>query len=127
MTPTLINLSGLTLIGLIVWWFWLYRPAAQRAAGGRAIDILVADGVYTPARIEVPAGRPVTLRFTRKDPSACAEKVVFGDLGLSRDLPLDKPQELTFTPKNPGEFEFTCAMGMYRGRLVVRAAQGSSD
>jgi len=123
----LVNLAGVALIAAIALWFWAYRPRALRAAGGGAIDILVADGVYTPARIEVPAGKPVTLRFLRKDPSACAEKVFFGDLGLSRDLPLDKPQELTFTPKNPGEFEFTCAMGMYRGRLVVRAAQGSSD
>ena len=123
----LTNLAALGVIGLIVWWFWLSRPKARRATDAGPIEIVVENGVYTPARIEVPAGKPVTLRFLRKDPSACAEKVFFGDLGLSRDLPLDKPQELTFTPKNPGEFEFTCAMGMYRGRLVVRAAQGSSD
>lgn len=116
----IVNLAGLALIGLIVWWFWLYRPKAQRVAGSQPIEIVVADGVYTPARIEVPAGKAVTLRFLRKDPSPCAEKVIFGDLGLSRDLPLDRPQELSFTPEKPGEFEFTCEMGMYRGKLVVR-------
>jgi len=94
---------------------WDWAVGAQFFTGA-------ADGVYTPARIEVPAGQPVTLRFTRQDPSPCAEKVIFGDLGLSRDLPVGRPQELTFTPVKPGEFEFTCAMGMYRGRLVVRAA-----
>jgi len=26
----LINLGGLALIGLIVWWFWLSRPRARR-------------------------------------------------------------------------------------------------
>lgn len=116
----LVNLAGLILIGLIVWWFWLYRPKATRAAGPQPIEILVADGVYTPARIEVPVGQAVTLRFLRKDPSPCAQKVIFDALGISRDLPIDKPQELTLTPDKTGEFEFTCEMGMYRGKLVVR-------
>lgn len=119
MNNLLINLGGLAVIALIVWWFWLYRPTALRGAGGQAIDILIADGVYTPARIEVPAGKPVRLRFLRKDPSPCAERVIFSALGVSRDLALDTPQELTLTPPQPGEYEFTCAMAMYRGRLIA--------
>ena len=118
----LINLSGLALIGLIVWWFWLYRPKAARAAGPQPIEILVADGIYTPARIEVLAGKPVTLRFIRKDPSPCAEKVLFDDLGMSADLPLGEPVDVTVAPPQPGEYEFTCQMKMYRGTLVARAA-----
>jgi len=120
MIDLVINLAGFILIGLIVWWFWLYRPQAARVTGPQPIEILVADGVYTPARIEVTAGQPVTLRFLRKDPSPCAQKVIFGALGLSRELPVNKPQELTLTPEKAGEFEFTCEMGMYRGKLVVR-------
>jgi plastocyanin domain-containing protein len=120
MTAWAINGFGLVLIGLIFWWFWLYRPKAQRTAGTQPVEITVADGVYTPARIEVPAGKPVTLRFIRKDPNPCAEKVIFSELGLSRDLPVDQPQELTLTPEKTGELEFTCQMGMYRGKLVVR-------
>ena len=27
----LINLLGLALIGLIVWWFWLYQPSTAAA------------------------------------------------------------------------------------------------
>jgi plastocyanin domain-containing protein len=115
-----IDIAGLALIGLIVWWFWLYRPQAARAAGSQPIEVVVADGVYTPARIEVSAGKPVTLRFLRQDPSPCAEKALFDGLGVSADLPVGKPLDVTVTPPQPGEYEFTCQMRMYRGRLIAR-------
>ena len=71
-------------------------------------------------RIEVPAGQPVTLRFLRQDPSQCAEKALFDELGVCADLPVGKPLDVTVTPPRPGEYEFTCQMRMYRGTLVVR-------
>ena len=116
----LMNLAGLISIGLIVWWFWLYRPQALRATGPQPIEIIVADGVYTPARIEVPAGKPVTLRFLRQDSNPCAGKVLFDGLGVSADLPIGKPLDVVVTPPQPGEYEFTCQMRMYRGTLVVK-------
>jgi plastocyanin domain-containing protein len=119
MAAIFVNLAGLALIGLIVWWFWLSQPRAQRAPGG-VVDVLVADGVYTPPRIEVTAGVPVRLRFLRKDQSACAEKVLFDDLGVSADLALGRPTEVTVVPPKPGEYVFTCQMRMYRGSLVAR-------
>jgi plastocyanin domain-containing protein len=119
MTTALVNIAGLVLVGLIVWWFWLSKPKAQRVASG-VIDVIVDGGVYTPARIEIAAGQPVTLRFLRKDPSPCAEKVLFDDLGIAADLPIGQPVELTVTPKVSGEYAFTCQMQMYRGTLVVR-------
>jgi plastocyanin domain-containing protein len=120
MTSWAIDIAGLALISLIVWWFWLYRPPAARAAGSQPIEILVSDGVYTPARIEVPAGKPVTLRFLRRDPSPCAEKALFDSLGVSADLPVGKPLDVVVTPPAPGEYDFTCQMRMYRGKLIAR-------
>jgi len=119
MSMVLINALGAALIGFIVWWFWLSTPKAQRAVASGVIDVLVDGGVYTPARIEVAAGQPVTLRFLRKDPSPCAEQVVFADLGISHELPLNTPQDITLTPA-PGSHEFTCQMAMYRGTLIAR-------
>jgi len=119
MSTILVNLAGLVLVGLIVWWLWLSRPKAQRAASG-VVEVVVDGGVYVPARIEVVAGRPVTLRFLRKDANPCAEKVLFDDLGIAADLPIGQPVELTLTPKAAGEYAFTCQMQMYRGTLVVK-------
>ncbi len=120
MTTWVINLLGVVAIALIIWWFWLSRPKAQRAQLDRPIEIIVDDGVYTPARIEVPLGRPVTLRFIRKDASPCAEKVLFDDFNISGDLPVGRPYDISFVPDKPGEHEFTCQMRMYRGSLIVR-------
>ena len=125
MTTVLVNVAGLVLIGLIVWWFWLSKPKTQRAASG-VIDVIVEGGVYVPARIEVVAGQPVTLRFLRKDPSPCAEKVLFDELGIAADLPIGQPVEFTITPKMPGEYAFTCQMQMYRGTLAVGRSTGTN-
>lgn len=122
MSAWLINAAGAVVIGLIVWWFWVSKPRLQRAAADRPIEIIVDNGVYNPARIEVPLGKPVTLRFIRKDPSPCAEKVLFDGFNVGGDLPVGKPYDISFTPDKPGEHEFTCQMRMYRGSLVVRAA-----
>ncbi len=121
MSEILVTLGGIAAIALIVWWFWLASPQAAQATEEKTIDILVQDGTYQPAAIEVPAGRVVTLRFTRRDATPCAEKVVFDDLGISLDLPLNQPQTVDLNPLAPGVHEFTCQMGMYRGRLIAGA------
>ena len=120
MSAILVTLGGAILIALIVWWFWFSAPQATHAASNQPIDILVKDGTYHPAAIEVPAGQPLTLRFVRHDATPCAEKVVFGSINVAADLPLGKPQIVSIGPLPPGTYEFTCQMGMYRGRLIAK-------
>ena len=82
METLIVNLTGLALIVLIVWWFWLSTPKAQKVSSN-VVDILVDNGTYTPSRIEVEAGKKTRLRFLRKDASPCAEKVVFEKFDIS--------------------------------------------
>ena len=119
MSEILVTIGGLAAIGLIVWWFWLSRPQAAHVDTPGAIRILVKDGTYQPAALEVPAGQALTLTFIRQDVTPCAEKVVFGDLGISLDLPLNHPAAVALPALSPGRHEFTCQMGMYRGTLVA--------
>ncbi|GGB92499.1 copper-binding protein [Marinobacterium zhoushanense] len=114
----LINLLGLLLIALIVWWFWLHKGESTQIDSGE-ITINVNDGVYDPAHIRVPAGQPATLRFLRKDPSPCASVVVFSDFDISQELPLNKTKDVRLQPMQPGRYPFTCQMQMYRGELIV--------
>ena len=114
----IVNLIGISLIGLIVWWFWIKKAPSIKASSNR-IDVLVENGVYTPSRIEVKSGQAVTLVFLRKDPSPCAEKVIFEKLGLSLDLPVNKPAQLTIKTDEAGEYIFNCQMKMYLGSLIV--------
>ncbi|UCE90399.1 MAG: cupredoxin domain-containing protein, partial [Pseudomonadota bacterium] len=92
-----INLLGIALIAAIIWWFWLAKPVARRVQGVQPVEIVVADGTYTPARIEVQTGKSVTLRFVRKDPSPCAEKVILNELGKSDDLKVNQPVDVRIT------------------------------
>lgn len=113
-----INLLGLLLIALIVWWFWLYREPVTALESGEII-IEVQDGVYAPAHIRVKAGKPVELNFLRKDPSPCASVVVFKDFDISEELPLNKRCQVSLPPLRPGHYSFTCQMQMYRGEVIV--------
>lgn len=116
----LINMIGLILIAMIIGWFWMSSPKAK-VVNAQLIDILVEDGVYSPAIIEVPANQQITLRFIRKDASPCAEKVIFDKLDKSLELTLGQPTDLSLNIADAGEYDFTCEMQMYRGRLIVKA------
>jgi len=116
----IVNLSAVVLMVFIVWWFWLSRPHLKQASGHAVIEIVVENGSYIPAHIEVPQGAPVRLRFERRDPSPCAEKVLFDELDIALDLPLGEKTALVVGPLMPGEYRFSCQMQMYRGSLVVK-------
>ncbi|MDH5632340.1 MAG: cupredoxin domain-containing protein [Gammaproteobacteria bacterium] len=114
-----INIIGPALILAIIWWFWIARGKTRKVENN-VVEIVVADGVYTPSRIEIPLNQLVVLNFTRKDPSPCAEKVIFSTLEKSHDLPLNETVPVYISLSEPGEHEFTCQMQMYRGSLIAR-------
>lgn len=119
MTHIFINAAGLGLIGLIVWWFWLYQPKQKNLLSGE-LEVLVENGVYEPAHIIVPAHKAFAMRFLRKDPSSCAEQVLFPDLAISSNLALNKTQEIQMPALEPGRYDFHCQMQMYRGQLEAK-------
>ena len=117
----LVSFAGLGLIILIVWFFWLKRgdgSHAIREGTHQEISIIVKGG-YTPDTIVVKKGMPVRLNFLRQETSTCSNTVVFVDFNTSAKLPEGETVAIEFTPKKSGEFEFTCQMGMLRGRLIV--------
>ena len=114
--------GGLALIAAIAWFFWGPRATGVRAAltsGGYQEALILVKGGYTPDLIVVRHGKPVRLRFRREESAACSEMVVFGDFGKSALLPEGQEVPVEFLPERPGEYEFTCQMGMFRGKLIV--------
>ncbi|MGB3238928.1 MAG: cupredoxin domain-containing protein [Geitlerinemataceae cyanobacterium] len=117
-----VTLGGLALIGLELWWFLGSHTPAQAAKtqeGVQEIEITV-DGGYSPDRITVNSNQPVRLKFLRKDPSSCLEKVLLPDFHKAVNLELDRQTVVEFTPKNPGIYPFHCGMNMFRGTIEVR-------
>ena len=116
-----VTLGGLALSAFVAWFFWFSEKGATKASeasGVQEAEITVKGG-YNPDVIVVSAGKPVRLRFARQETAVCSEMVVFGDFGLSAKLPTGEPVTIEFTPEKPGEYDFSCQMGMLRGKLIV--------
>ena len=71
--------------------------------------------------IHTEVGVPLRLLFRREETSSCSEQVVFPAFGKSAMLPTGETVAVDLVPQVPGEYEFTCAMGMLHGRLIVEA------
>jgi plastocyanin domain-containing protein len=116
--------AGVAAVAGIVWFFWGPRRVGYRAprttSGYQEATILVKGG-YSPDTIVVQARTPVRLTFRREEASPCSEMVVFGDFDKSATLPEGELVPVELLPERPGTYEFTCQMGMLRGRLVVES------
>ncbi len=124
MTPDrwLVSILGLALIGFIVWFFWLKKAKGARAttiSGGYQEAMILVKGGYTPDVLVVEHGKPVRLNFRREETASCSEMVLFPDFNKSAKLPTGETVAIEFLPDQPGEYEFACQMGMFRGKLIV--------
>lgn len=77
------------------------------------------SGGYLPDVVYAQAGTPIRLVFLREETAACSERVLFPAFGKSTMLPAGQSVVVDLPPRPPGTYEFTCAMGILRGRLVV--------
>lgn len=92
-------------------------------AGATAGETLVrVSGGYFPDVVHAEAGKPIRLVFLREETAACSERVLFPAFGKSAMLPAGQAVTVDLPARPPGTYEFTCAMGILHGRLVVTAA-----
>jgi plastocyanin domain-containing protein len=109
----------------ILWvnWYFLFssaRPAAAAAQGPQRFRIEV-NNAYLPSAVRVRTGQSVRLDFHRVDNSSCTEEVLVPDFGIRAYLPNGRTTSVEFTPQAPGVYEFTCGMGMVRGKIIAEA------
>lgn len=109
----ILSLAGI----LFTYWFFLQKEEKQVEAVGE-IDILV-DGGYKPSSISISENKTTKLNFFRKDPSTCLEEVVLSDFKIRKFLPLNEKVSIEITPKRKGEFNFSCGMNMFHGKIRV--------
>ena len=92
---------------------------ADRSDGGAAPVRVRVRGGYVPDTVYARAGQRVSIVFSRAETAPCSERVIFPALGTSAMLPAHEDVTVELTPPGPGVYEFTCQLGVLRGRLVV--------
>ncbi len=108
-----------SLVGIVfTYWFFLMKKEKEVVVSD-SVDIIV-DGGYQPEVISIPLGKTTRLNFLRKDANNCLEEVVLGDFKIKKFLPLNEKVTVELTPQKKGEFGYSCAMGMFHGKVIVK-------
>ena len=107
--------------------------AAPQASGGQLAEVkngiqevtlTVQSGEYYPNPIRVKKGVPVKLVADLSSVRGCASSIVIPEFGV-RKVVRQGDNTIEFTPGKSGTFDFSCSMGMYRGKIVVEEADGT--
>jgi len=82
--------------------------------------VTVDDHGFTPSEVHVEKGKPLSLVFTRTTDKTCATEVVFPELKLKKDLPLNTAVSIDVPTEQSRTLAFQCGMGMYRSAVVIQ-------
>lgn len=113
----LVTIFGILGVSFTYWFFLMKRE--KEVSVKDEIDITVSGG-YSPEVISIPRGRTTKINFIRTDPTDCLSEVVLGDFKIRKTLPLNQKITVEITPQQIGEYNFTCGMNMYHGKIIVK-------
>jgi len=97
-------------------------PTGEASNSGGS-HVSVGEHGFVPTSLSLPkgtAGSTAPVTFVRTTDETCAKEVVFPDLGIKKDLPLNKPVIVDVPTESPRTLTFQCGMAMYKGALVVK-------
>lgn len=110
-------------------------PAATRDAAGstapvratpmdgkQVVTMRIVDFTYIPAVFEVKQGVPVEWRIDASQAVGCGMIILSPGLRIRQLLSPSSTSLITFTPRQAGEFQFNCGMGMmspWEARFIV--------
>ncbi|OGE64248.1 hypothetical protein A3I48_01780 [Candidatus Daviesbacteria bacterium RIFCSPLOWO2_02_FULL_36_7] len=111
-----------TIVGFIgilfTYWFFLMKKEKEVMVKNE-VDITVSGG-YSPEVISITVGKTTKINFLRTDPTECLHDVVLSDFKIRKELPLNQKVSIEVTPQKTGEYPFSCGMGMYHGKIIVK-------
>ncbi|MEO8903751.1 MAG: cupredoxin domain-containing protein [Polyangiaceae bacterium] len=95
-------------------------PKPVVAAPGAVVPVTADERGFTPAAVQTQMGQKLTLRFTRTTDATCADKVVFPEAGIEKDLPLKQPVDIEIPTGIARTLGFQCGMGMFKSAVLVK-------
>jgi plastocyanin domain-containing protein len=108
-------------LGLVVTFaaFAACKGEPPKPAGSGEIPITADDKGFSPSSVTVQKGSKATLVFTRTSDKTCADKVVFPELKIEKDLPMNTPVKIDVPTDKEQKLTFQCGMAMYKSSVVV--------
>jgi plastocyanin domain-containing protein len=86
----------------------------------QSVRINITERGYQPASFGLRKDIPARITFVRKTEDECGREIVIPAYNIRRELPVNKPVAVSFTPRKAGSFSFACGMDMMRGKVIVR-------
>lgn len=90
------------------------------SSGVQEVQLTVTDAGFQPAEVQVAKDRPIRLTVTRKTAQTCATEIVFKEIDVKHDLPLDQAVTIDLPAQPSGTLNYACGMDMIKGSLVVQ-------
>jgi uncharacterized protein len=97
----------------------LQQSLAKVENGVQKVKIDITDNGYTPKTILVRQNVPVELDLETQGTYSCASHFVLKAFDIQARLEPTERRTVAFTPKELGEYSFSCSMGMYDGKIIV--------
>src|SRR5262249_39910639 len=89
------------------------RPLrATQAVGKQIVTMRIVDFSYIPNVFEVREGIPVEWRIDASEAVGCGLGLLAPRIGIRQLLSSKSTSVITFTPRQVGEYQFNCGMGM---------------
>jgi plastocyanin domain-containing protein len=90
------------------------------AAGVQQAKIKVDNKGFSPSEVKLEKGKPAELVFVRTSDQTCAKEVVFPELKIEKDLPLNTPVKIVIPTSEGRTLTFQCGMAMYKSSVVIQ-------
>jgi plastocyanin domain-containing protein len=113
------RLAAYSLLATLAW-FGLGRATETQAQTNLpAYDIVIKDGRFTPARLEVPAGQKLRLNLRNEGPGAL--EFENPDMHIEKVLGAGASSFVVLPKLEPGQYDFTDEFNPVTGNLTVIA------
>src|SRR5262245_42967328 len=96
------------------------QPSHHNPGRTQTVAVMLTEKGYQPDSFKLQKGIPARITFVRKVEGACGTELVLSEYNIKRELPLNQPVVVEFTPSKTGEFKFACGMDMLRGKVLVK-------
>ena len=91
----------------------------DRRSGVQQVTIDVENGGYIATATTLKKGIPVHLTMRTHGSIGCSRAFTIPEFNISKILPLEGTDTITFTPQKNGPLVYACSMGMYTGIFTI--------